>query len=312
MSYNLTPKIAKNKNTRYSTLDHERLIDILYSAFQCLKLTESQSELIKKSDIFTTSSLHDFRDDYRNSILHYIIVSPFTVATKLYILRTYFTPADLLCSNDDGISVLDLSVILCESELVMYILSVCVSTVRKDQLLRAYKLLLLFDHFSQPNLYTHLYKIFSYYYFKYQSNLSLLAEKISSLSSEAEALEAVAYLLLNGDKCSQVARALGVCVLKTKHKRDFLHRCILVFLDKKIPTITECMYDYIHGSQCIKTAAIMNDAFLTGRGPRSPIRTQLSFYCDWYLTTLHILLTETCLLILNFWSSNLCLISYIL
>ena len=291
MSGILTPRIVKSKKIpKHSILENERLSDFLYSAFRCLKLTESQFGFIKNIDLFSIKSLHDFRDSYRNSVLHYLISSPFTVATKEHILRTYFTPPDLLCTNEDGISILDLSVIQCESELVIYILSVCGSVVRKDQLLRAYKLLLLFDHFSQPGFYTHLYKILSHYYSRYQSDLSLLTEKINSLSSDADALATAAYLLLDGDKCSQVACALGVSVLKTKNKRDFIHSCILVFLDKNIPTITQCMYDYIHGSQCIKSVFIMNDAFLTGRGPRSPIRSQLPFYCDWYLTTLHVLL----------------------
>ena len=290
MSRKLNP--SKSKKTQNSTLDNERLRDFLYSAFQCLKLTESQLEFIKKCDLFAASSLRAFRDNYGNSVLHYIISTPFTAATKQQIITTYFTPEDLLRANDDGVSILDLSVIQCEPELSMYILSVCASGVRKDQLLKAYKLLLLFDHFSQPNFFSYMHQVFSYYSSKCQSDLSALTDRINSLSSNADALVAVACLLLDSAKCSQVARALGKCVLRTEDKRDFLHSSILVFLNNKIPTITECMYDYIHGSQCMKSADIMNDAFLTGRGPRSPIRSQLSFYCDWYLTTLYTLLSR--------------------
>ncbi|KAI6656001.1 hypothetical protein LOD99_1735 [Oopsacas minuta] len=280
----------KGKRDTKIDLNLEWLSEILYSSFQLLKLSEENLDLIKESDVFTKSSILCFRDSYGNSVLHYIISSSFNSVTKLHTIKTYFTPEDLLYQNDDGISILDLSVIQYEAILLDYILSETVNIIRKDQLLKAFKLLLLFDHFSKYNTYTELYKIFSIYYSKYYSDLSFLAKKVALHSTDTESLEDLSYLLLDGNKCTQVARALGVCIIRTKNKRDFLHSCILKFLDKRIPQICECMLEFIHGSQCVKTAAIMIDGYLTGRGPCSPIRSQLSFYCDWYLTTLCILL----------------------
>lgn len=290
MSYKKKTKSKKNTNI---VLSNEKLNEILYLSFQYLRLSKVRLEFIRESEVFTSNSMILFRDYYANTVLHYIISSPFTSGTKIDIIETYFTPPDLLHTNNDGISVLDLSVIQCDAALIKFVLSRTVTIMEKDQLLKSFKILLLFDHFSKFDNYTNLIEIFSIYYFKYQSNLRSLVELVNkSLDADTESLTALSYLLLDGKKCTEVAYALGSCYLKTDNKRDFLHFCIFTILNTRIPQISECMRDYIPGSQCVKTIEILRDAYLTGRGPRSPVRTKLSFYCNWYLTTLCILLTK--------------------
>ena len=272
---------------------YEKLHEILYLSFRYLKLSEERLELIRECEVFKSTSMLLFRDNYTNTVLHYIISSPFTSGTKIDIIETYFTPPDLLLSNDDGISILDLSIIQCDGTLLRFVLSKTVNIIGKDQLLRSIKILILFDHFSKFDNYSNLYKIISIYYSKYQYNLRSLVKQVKeSLDTDTESLAALSSLLLDGKRCTQVARSLGSCFLQTDNKCDFLHFCIITILNTRIPQICECMCDYIPGSQCVKTVEIIRDAYLTGRGPRSPIRTKLSFYCKWYLTTLYILLTK--------------------
>ena len=284
---------SKSKRNINIARSNEKLDEILYLSFRYLRLSEERLELIRESQVFKSTSIILFRDNYANTILHYIISSPLTSVTKIDIIETYFTPPDLLLTNDDGISILDLSVIQCDESLLRCILSETVNIIGKDQLLRSIKILLLFDHFSKFDNYANLYKIFSIYYSNHQSKLRLLVAQVNeSLDTETESLTALSSLLLDGRRCTQVARALGASFLKTNNTRDFLHFCIITILNTRIPQICECMCEYIPGSQCVKTVEIIHDAYLTGRGPCSPIRTKLSFYCKWYLTTLYILLTK--------------------
>ena len=271
---------------------HQGMLDYLMIAFNCCKIKVELHPVLQEK--FSQRVFHtQYQDSYSNSVLHYILVSPFTVHCKIFFIQTYFSSTDLLLPNEDGVSLLDLAVIQNEPALVVYILSESGLTIRDELMMRACRILLFFDHFALNNLFGGIYEIFSSYIYKNRSILEPIENQLRAVPSDADGIETAFKLLLDSQRCTEIARSLGALnFLKTDNKMDFYHSCILIVSNKAIPTINESMLEHVPGYLCIQSTKIMNDAYLTGRGPLSPVRSSLSFYCDWYLCSLYKLLHD--------------------